>query len=121
MPTGTFTQNTQCQDRPCVIAPPISGPAATPSPEMPPQIPMIAPRRSAGNAEVRIVRLSGVMIAAPAPCTARAVISRLMSGASAQAAEAAVNSASPATYTRRRPSRSPSAAAVTIPAANAML
>jgi len=84
-------------------------------------MPMMAPRRSAGKAEVRIVRLSGVMTAAPSPCTARAVISSPTSGASAQAADAAVNTARPAVYTRRRPSRSPSAAAVMMPAPNAML
>src|ERR1700728_804866 len=120
-PTGTFTQNTQCQDSPWVTAPPISGPTATPRPEIPPQMPMMAPRRSAGKAEVRIVRLSGVMNAAPSPCTARAVISSPTSGASAQAADAVVNTARPAVYTRRRPSRSPSAAAVMMPAPNAML
>jgi hypothetical protein len=96
IPTGTLTQNTQCQDRPWVTAPPISGPAATPRPEIPPQIPMMAPRRSGGNAELRMVRLSGVITAAPSPCAARAVISRPTSGASAQAADATVNSASPA-------------------------
>jgi len=41
-------------------------------------------------------------------------------GARAQAAEARVNSARPEMKTRRRPRRSPSAAAVMMPAANAM-
>src|SRR5579875_600714 len=55
--------------------------------------------------------------AAPAPWIARAPSNSPASGASAQAAEASVNSVRPALNTRTRPSRSPSAAAVTIPAA----
>jgi len=52
------------------------------------------------------------MTAAPAPCTARAVISQPMPGASAHAADAAVNSPMPAPNIRCRPNRSPSAAPV---------
>ena len=51
-------------------------------------------------------------IAAPAPWTARAAISQPMPGASAEPADATVNSAIPATNSRRRPNLSPSAAAV---------
>ena len=117
-PIGTLIQKIQCQSRPCTTAPPTSGPPATASPPMAPQIPTIAPRRSGGNAAARIVRLSGVTSAAPRPWTARAPIRALALGASAHAAEASVNSSSPVTYIRRRPSRSPSAAAVMMPAAN---
>ena len=84
-------------------------------------MPMIIPRRSAGNAVVRIVRLSGRMIAPPKPCTVRATISSEALGASAHVAEASVKRARPTVKTRRRPKRSPSAAAVMIPAAKAML
>ena len=80
-----------------MTAPPTSGPPATASPLIPPKIPTTAPRRSAGNAAARIVRASGVTAAAPSPCTARAAISRLALGATAHAAEASVNIASPAT------------------------
>ena len=48
-------------------APPISGPLATASPAMPPQIPTTAPRFSDGKAEVRRVRLRGITMAAPMP------------------------------------------------------
>ena len=82
-------------------------------------MPTTAPRLAAGNELVKMVRLSGVTIAAPTPCTARAPISVAAVGASAHAAEAALNKIRPATYTRRRPSRSPSADAVTMPAAKA--
>jgi len=94
---GTLTQKIQCQFRPYTTAPPTRGPAATASPAMPPQMPTMAPRRSAGQAAVRMVRLSGVTIAAPTPCTARAAIRVPAPGASAQAAEAAVKSSRPAT------------------------
>ncbi len=116
-PTGTFTQNTQCQLSPWVTPPPTSGPAATARPAMEPHIPITRPRRSGPNAVVRIVRLRGVTIAAPSPCMARAAMRSVVLGARAQAAEARLNSARPATYTRRRPKRSPMLAAVMIPAA----
>ena len=83
-------------------------------------MPTISPRRCGGNAVVRMVRLSGRTTAAPRPCTVRATTSSAASGASAHAAEASVNSASPRMKTRRRPNRSPSAAAVMMPAAKAM-
>ena len=67
-----------------------------------------------------MVRLSGSTAAPPSPCTARAAMSTVASGATAHAAEASVNRARPAMNTRRRPSRSPSAAAVMMPAANAI-
>jgi len=47
----------------------------------------------------------------------RAAMRSVVLGARAQAAEAKLNSARPATYTRRRPKRSPMLAAVMIPAA----
>jgi hypothetical protein len=61
---------------------------------------------------LRSVRLSGATMPAPRPCTARAAISASVLGASAAAAEASVKMPRPATKTRRRPSRSPSAAPV---------
>jgi hypothetical protein len=83
-------------------------------------MPTIVPRRWAGNAAVKMVRLSGSTAAPPRPCTARAAISADAVGERAQAAEPRVNSTRPAMKTLRRPSRSPSAAAVMMPAANAM-
>src|SRR5262249_47838450 len=53
-------------------------------------------------------------------CTVRANISSPMLGARAHAADETANSARPRLNTRRRPNRSPSAAALMIPAANAM-
>ena len=114
-----MTQKIQCQLSPWVTAPPISGPQATASPATPPQIPTMAPRRSGGKDAVSIVRPSGMMIAAPIPSTARNAIRAATSGATAQPAEAAVNSARPARYIRRLPIRSPIAAAVMMPAPKA--
>jgi hypothetical protein len=80
-------------------------------------MPTTAPRRCTGNASVIRTRLTGVAIPPPAPCTARAAISHPAPGLIAHAAEARVNSASPARNTRRRPTRSPSAVPVSTSAA----
>src|ERR1700722_9344163 len=57
---------------PCTTAPPTSGPIATAVPLTPDHTPIAIPRRSAGKAAASSVSVSGVRIAAPAPCTARA-------------------------------------------------
>ena len=64
------------------------------------------------------VSVSGMTIAAPAPCTARAAISTPMLGASAAAALDRVNMVIPMANIRRRPNRSPSAAPVSSSTAN---
>src|SRR2546429_313375 len=69
-------------------------------------MPVAQPRRAGGNAPLSRLSANGMIIAAPAPCTVRAAISAPMSVASAQPAEAAANSASPAANIRRRPYRS---------------
>ena len=79
---------------------------------MPDQAPSASPRFSGGNAVESSVSVSGVTIAAPAPCSARAAISAPVVGASAAAADAKVKRARPMTNMRRRPNRSPSAAPV---------
>lgn len=95
-----------------MTAPPTSGPSATAIPLTPDQIPIASPRFAGGNASASRVRVSGVAIAAPIPWIARAPISSPVEGASAAAAEEAVNSAIPAMNMRLRPNRSPSAAPV---------
>ena len=59
------------------------------------KIPIAAPRLSGGKAALSSARPSGISSAAPAPCTARAAISQPTSGASAHAADATANRASP--------------------------
>ena len=85
-PIGTLSQKIHCQEIPSTTAPPTNGPIATPSPLIPPQIPSAAPRRSGGNASLIRVRVSGVTIAAPTPCRARAATSASDDGAIAASA-----------------------------------
>ena len=56
MPTGTLIQKIACQFQPSMIAPPTSGPTATPSPAMPPQMPIASGRRSGGDGAARAAR-----------------------------------------------------------------
>ena len=90
----------------------MSGPLATARPPMPPQAPRATPRFSGETAALRMVRVSGVTMAPPSPCTARAAMSASTEGASAAATEAPVKMPSPITNMRRRPKRSPRAAPV---------
>ncbi len=111
-PIGTLIQKIHCQARPSATAPPTTGPAIRASPVMPLKMPSALARASRGNAALRSAIASGMTSAAPAPCAARAAISQPTFPASAQAADAATNNVRPATNTRRRPNRSPSAAPV---------
>jgi hypothetical protein len=112
MPIGTFSQKIHCQEAPSTTAPPTSGPMAMARPPTAPQAPRARPRRSGDTAADSRVRVSGMTMAAPTPWTARAATSQPMPGASAAAADPAVNRASPATNIRRRPYRSPRVAPV---------
>ena len=112
MPTGTLSQKIPCQFQPSTTAPPTSGPAATPRPEMPPQMPMASGRRRAGTEPARRVSESGMSAAPPTPWMARAAMSSPGPVDSAAKAEAAVKTMMPATKTVRRPNRSPRATAM---------
>ena len=63
--------------------------------------------RPSGNVTAISDSAVGAAIAAPAPCTARAVISQAWSVARPPASEASTKTSSPAMKTRRRSSRSP--------------
>ena len=95
---------------PCATAPPTTGPAATASPVTAVKMPMAQARRCGGNPADSSANASGRTSAPPAPCTALAAIRAPALGASAHAAEAAVNNPRPAASMRRCPSRSPRAA-----------
>lgn len=116
-----MSQKIQCQLIPPTTAPPTTGPAATAIPEIPPHSPIAAPRFSAGNAALISVRVSGMTIAAAAPCTALAAISAPTVGETAAATDAAVKAPIPTVNIRRRPNLSPSAAPVSRKQANARL
>src|ERR1700733_6220508 len=117
-PIGTFSQKIHCQDAPSTTAPPTSGPMATARPPIAPHAPRARPLRCGGTAADSRVRVSGIRIAAPTPCTARAATSHPMLGASAAAADPAVNRPRPPVKSRRRPYRSPSVAPVSSSTAN---
>ena len=110
-PIGTLSQKIQCQEMPLTIAPPTRGPRATASPLIAPQMPSATPRRAVGTAADRTVSVKGSTIAPPTPCSARATSSATIEGAIAAPADAAVKIAIPIASSRRRPKRSPSAAA----------
>ena len=111
-PIGTFSQKIHCQAMPCATAPPTIGPAATARPVTALKMPMAQARRCGGKPAESSASASGSTSAAPAPCTALAATSAPAFGASAHAADAAVNNPVPTASMRRRPSRSPRAAPV---------
>src|SRR6476469_7747455 len=90
------------QPGPSTSGPPISHAAAAPMPPRAPQIPS-ALFRSAPSVKVveMIERAVGVMIAAPAPWTTRAVRSAAGDQASPHSSDAAVKNTAPAMNTRR--------------------
>ena len=111
-PIGTLSQKIQCHEIPLTTAPPTSGPIATARPPMPPHAPSARPRLFGGTAAERIVSVSGVTIAPPTPCAARATSRAVALGASAAAADARVKIPIPIENISLRPKRSPSAAPV---------
>ena len=66
-PIGTLTQKIQCHEMPSAIAPPTTGPSATPMPATPDQAPIARPRLPSGSESASKVSVSGVTIAAPRP------------------------------------------------------
>ena len=106
-PTGTLTQKIHSQPRYFVRIPPKRTPAAAPEPPSAPQIPS-ALFRSAPSRKVVVTidSAAGEMIAAPRPCTARALIKTPELLAKPQTSEAIVKSVRPTRKIRLRPSRS---------------
>ncbi|SHV07240.1 Uncharacterised protein [Mycobacteroides abscessus subsp. abscessus] len=68
--------------------------------------------RTSGNAAASIGSDTPSSTAPAEPCTARSPLSASMLRASAQPADANMNTTRPPRYNRRRPSRSPTVAAV---------
>ena len=101
-PIGTLTRNTQRQLT-ATSRPPMTGPSAAAMPPVAVQV-LTAPLRRSGE-KLASTRLSevGVSRAAPAACTSRNAISMATLVAAPQAAEAAVNTATPSRkpYLRR--------------------
>ncbi len=109
IPIGMLTKKIQCQSSDCVSTPPASNPTEPPAEATKAYTPIaFACSRGSGNIVTIIPRITAEVIAPPMPWTKRAPTSTAWLLASPQAAEASVNSASPARNTRRRPMRSPS-------------
>ncbi len=102
-----------------VSSPPVTGPAEDAiAPPIAHMATARARRAGSGNAwPIRAID-DGIMTAAAAPCTSRAVTSTPRPGARPQAAEASTNPATPAPNARRAPIRSASAPADSSSAAN---
>jgi hypothetical protein len=106
-PIGVLTNSTHSQPAHWVSIPPSSTPAAPPDPATAPQTPS-ALLRSAPSVKIVVTsdRAAGETIAAPRPCTARAITSHVSVCASPPASEASANRMMPAMNISRRPIRS---------------
>ena len=119
-PTGTLIQNTQRQLTSTRL-PPITGPSAPPSAPRADQVPRAFGRAGAGTAASSRDRDAGTIAPAPAAWMTRAAISAATPGASPHSSDPALNAASPATNSRRRPIRSAHRPAGTSTAANTIV
>ena len=111
-----LTRKIACQPGPAISAPPSDGPSAVPIADIVPSSPMALPVRSFATVSPTSAMARAIMIAAPRPCAARAATSSQSEGVAPHSAEAAVNRASPASSSRRRPRMSPSRPTLTISA-----
>jgi hypothetical protein len=107
--TGTATRNTHGQPSSVVIRPPSTAPAIAAELPTTDAIPN-ARLRSVPGGKVALIsdREAGALIAAPAPCTARAASITAGLDASPAPSEPAAKTTRPMTSMRRRPTRSPS-------------
>ena len=99
-PKGTLTQKTRRQST-SESTPPTSRPMNEPPIAATELMPIANPRRSAGNASVRIAVALAISIAPPMPCRTRTMISHSAppppsSGSTASRIDATVNTAKPA-------------------------
>src|SRR5439155_14218657 len=104
-PTGTLTMNTQRQDA-STSTPPTAGPSAAATAPVAAQMRTDRCRCTGGVDATTSPRLAGVSNAAPAACTTRQTTSHHTPSLAAQAALAAVNTASPSRQPPLRPYRS---------------
>ena len=95
IPTGTFTQNTHRHPTDATRSPPSAGPDASPSACAAACAPSAARAFALGTLVTTIATLLAWSMAAPNAWTTRKTMSQPTVGASAQAAEAAVNTAKP--------------------------
>ena len=107
-PIGTFTRNAHRHDT-SVSAPPTTRPITEPTPVIAANTAVAALRAGPlGNVVAISARPVGEAIAAPTPCSSRAMTRVLPSHATPHRIEAMVNSATPTMKVRLRPMVSPS-------------
>src|SRR3954464_8854368 len=120
IPTGRFTQKTQRQPT-STRPPPITGPRAAPRAPSADQDPSARARCSCGTTASSSDSDAGTITPAPTACTVLAATSQPTPGARPQSSDPPVNTASPATKARRRPTRSPHRPAGISTAANTIV
>ena len=113
-PIGRLTKKIQRQPAYSVRRPPTSGPIATASPIVAPQIPNAVPRSRPWNSCERIASETENIAAPPTPWRPRARLRKRGVVAEPQRAEARVKTTTPAMKTRLRPSQSPSVPAFSV-------
>ena len=112
MPTGTLTKKIHCHETRSVRTPPSSRPAAAPPAAIALHTPSARVRSALSvNVVVMIDSAAGETSAPPRPCRPRPTISIVEDCASPFNSDASENSATPATNSRLRPSRSAGAPA----------
>ena len=105
---GTLTRKTEPHQKWASNHPPTMGPAATPKPVVPDQIPMARARsRSLVKTLERMDSVEGMIPAAPTPMQARAITRRSGVPENADPADPAANTASPARKIHFLPTLSP--------------
>jgi hypothetical protein len=105
-PIGMLTKKIHFHDSPEVRMPPTTGPTATATPVMEPQMPKATPRSRPWKAWASRANDVENMIAPPIPCPARARISHSDDCASPQRSEPTVKARRPIVKRIRRPNRS---------------
>ena len=113
-------QNTQRQSI-WTRLPPITGPSAAPRAPSADHVPSALARAAGGTAASSSDSDAGTIAPAPAAWMTRAAISAVTPGASPHSTDPSVNTASPATNSRRRPIRSAHRPAGTSTAANTIV
>lgn len=117
-PTGMLSQNAQRHDTSVASQPPISGPIAAMPPIAEPQTANAMVRARPVKVALSVDRVLGTIMAAPMPCTSRAVISMVPLVLEPATTEEAMNTTMPVAKTLRRPCRSPKRPTVSSRAAN---
>ena len=102
-PIGRLMKNAHGQPTVSITKDPRLGPTAAAKPPTAPHRLTVSARLCCGNAAMTIDSDAGVSNAAPTACSTRAAISHATLPASPQAADAAMNNATPTRNTRLRP------------------